>query len=510
MSPMIHIAWTRERLQQLIDERLSGWKIIVVSNREPFIHRHNGNGIECIQPASGMASGLHPILMASGGTWVAHGSGDADREAADEAGRLAVPPDAPAYSLRRVWLSAEQEQGHYYGLSNEGLWPLCHITFTRPVFRPGDWATYREVNERFADAVLDEAGEQPAFVFIQDYHFCLLPRLLRDRSRGNLVIAQFWHIPWPNRETFRAFPWREELLDGLLGNDLLGFHLRYHCQNFMETVNRGLEAKVDRERWEITRGGRKTSVRAFPISIDFIQQEAIARSPITDDQLDRWRKQLPLDGHVIGAGIERLDYTKGIPDRFRALDFFFAEHPEWRGKLVFIQIAVPSRSQLPSYRGIEDEVTSLAGEVNRRWGCDGWQPIILIKKHHGPHEMAALHRLADFFIVNSLHDGMNLVAKEFVASRYDEQGILILSRFTGAQRELGDALDVNPFAIHETAGAIERALAMEPAEKQRRMRRMREQVAYNNIYRWGGKILSRLLQFDLPDHGYDDEITTLD
>ena len=491
--------WSRETLHDLITSKLSGHKFIVVANREPYIHRYVGGDIACIRPASGMATALDPIMVASGGVWVAHGSGDADRAAVDEQDHVRVPPEAPAYTLRRVWLTKEQEDGYYYGLANAGLWPLCHVTFTRPRFHPRHWQAYREVNELFARAVLEEAGESPSLVFIQDYHFGLLPRILKERGGPRLLVAQFWHIPWPNRETFRAFPWKEELLDGMLGNDLLGFHIRYHCQNFLDTVDRGIEAKVDHERFEVTRGGRATAVRPFPISIDFAAHDAQARDLAVEQAMRDWRKQLRLGDEVVGAGIERLDYTKGIPDRLHGLDLFFERHPEWVRKVVFVQVAVPSRSHLPQYRQAEEEVDRLADEINWKWGTDNWKPVVLLKEHHGPTEMMALHRLARFFVVSSLHDGMNLVAKEFVASRFDEQGVLILSQFTGAYRELPEVLGVNPFAVHELADAVHQAVTMPEAEQRRRMRRMREQVEHNNVYRWAGKFLSALLKFDVPE-----------
>jgi trehalose 6-phosphate synthase len=492
--------WSRNDLHELISSKMRDYKFIVVANREPYIHRYAAGEVQCMRPASGMASALDPIMTASGGVWVAHGGGDADRDTVDEFDHVRVPPDAPAYTLRRVWLTKEQEDGFYYGLSNEGLWPLCHVTFTRPTFDPRHWQAYRDVNALFAEAVLREAGDAPSVVFIQDYHFALLPRLLKEAGRPNLVVAQFWHIPWPNRETFRAFPWKDELLDGLLGNDLLGFHIRYHCQNFLDTVDRGLEAMVDHERFEVTRGGRVTTVRPFPISIDFEAHDARAGGAEVAQAAKAWRKRLRLAGDVVvGAGIERLDYTKGIPDRLRALDLFFEREPRWRGKVVFVQVAVPSRSHVPRYREEEDVVDALVDRINWRWGGGAWKPVVLIKEHHEPAEMIALHRLARFFVVSSLHDGMNLVAKEFVASRADEQGVLILSQFTGAYRELPEALCVNPYAVHELADAIRHAVTMPPEEQRRRMLRMREQVAYNNVYRWAGKILAALLKLDLPE-----------
>jgi trehalose-6-phosphate synthase len=493
--------WTSDRLHKLIEQRLKGWKIIIVSNREPFMHRHDASGIECLTTAGELTTALRPILAASGGTWIAHGGGDADWVTSDERGRIAVPPENPIYTLRRIRLSEEQERGYYYGLANEGLWPLCHITFNRPVFRLEDWERYREVNRIFADAVLAEAGDGPAFVFIQDYHFCLLPRMLKDAGMANMVVAQFWHIPWPNRDTFRIFPWGEELLHGLTGNDLLGFHIRYHCQNFLDTADRHIEARVDREDWSVSRGGRETLIRPFPISIDFAGQEALARSTAVERAMEGWRRKLRLENTkvMIGSGIERMDYTKGIPDRLRALECFLSAHPEWHGKMSFVQIAAPSRSHLPAYQEAEREVSALASQLNDRWATPEWQPVHLLEEHHGPVEMAALHRLSRFMVVNPLHDGMNLVAKEYCASRFDNQGVLILSRFTGAHRELRDALSVNPYAAHEIADAMHAALTMTEGESARRMKRMRAVIAENNVFRWAGKILANLLHIELTD-----------
>jgi alpha,alpha-trehalose-phosphate synthase [UDP-forming] len=490
--------WTRDALRDLIRTKMQGVKFIVVANREPFIHRYDGDRIVVQKPASGMATALDPIMDASGGTWIAHGSGDADREVVDGFDRVRVPPDDPTYTLRRVWLTKQEEKGFYYGLANEGLWPLCHITFTPPVFRPSDWETYRAVNRKFADAVLAEAGDGPAFVFIQDYHFCLLPRMLKE-ANANLVVAQFWHIPWPNPEVFRVFPWHEELLHGLLGNDLLGFHVRYHCQNFLDTVDRSLEARVDQERFEITRGGKATTVRPFPISIDSEEHAMHANSPAVDEAVVKWKRRLGTRTELLGVGIERLDYTKGIPQRLAAVDHLLEANPDLRGRFKFVQVAVPSRSQVPAYARLEDEVEDAVAAINHRWKHRGWEPVLFLKEHQGPTDMAALHRLARFCVVSSLHDGMNLVAKEFVASRADEDGVLVLSKFTGAARELPDALLVNPFAPHEIADAMKQASDMPADERAKRMRRMREQVAENNVYRWAGKILSSLLKFDFPE-----------
>lgn len=491
--------WTKEALHELIQTKLRDHQLIVVANREPYIHRYVGKHIECIQPASGMATALDPILRACGGIWVAHGSGDADRQVVDAQDHVNVPPDNPSYTLRRVWLTKEQEDGYYYGLSNEALWPLCHVTFTRPVYRSEDWEVYRQVNEVFAQAVLQEAGNAPTFVFIQDFHFGLLPRMLKA-ANPNLIIAHFWHVPWPNRETFRTFPWKEELLDGLLGNDLLGFHLRYHCQNFLDTVDRTIEAKVDQERSEITCGGKVTVVRPFPVSIDFEQHDAMAKSQKVDSYMDGWRVQLGLQDELVGVGIDRIDYSKGIPDRLRALDRFLDRNPAYRKRLVFVQVGVPSRSHLQQYKQVDVEIDGLIEKINWKWQANSWKPIIYLKQHYDQPELIALHRLANFCIVSSLHDGMNLVAKEYVASRFDEDGVLILSQFTGAARELKDALLVNPYSADEVADAICQALEMPVPERRKRMQKMRQAVADNNIYRWAGKVISALLKFDFPEN----------
>jgi trehalose 6-phosphate synthase len=490
--------WTKEALHDLIETRLRNHQFLLVANREPYQHRHAGGRIECVPPASGMVSALEPIMHACGGVWIAHGSGTADRRTVDAHDHVRVPPADPCYTLRRVWLTKEQEDGYYNGLANEGLWPLCHLVFTRPVFEPKHWPIYRQVNELFARATLEEADSDPAFVFIQDYHFGLLPRMLKENN-SNLIVAQFWHIPWPTPAAFQTFPWKEELLEGLLGNDLLGFQLRYHCQNFLDTVEQNLEAKVDYERFEITRGGKVTVVRPFPISIDFDGHEATAVSEAVDDEMDRWRQQLGLGDGALGIGIDRIDYTKGIPERLRAIDHLLEKHPRHRERFVFVQIGVPSRTHVPQYKHLDDEIDSLVEEINWKWSSDGWRPIVYLKQQHSPVQMMALHRLADFCAVTSLDDGMNLVAKEFVASRGEGDGVLILSRFTGAARELEGALLVNPFDVDEVARAIDEALAMPEDERRKRMQKMRTVVSENNIYRWAGKLLSALLKFEFPE-----------
>jgi trehalose 6-phosphate synthase len=491
--------WTRQALHEFIKNEMANIKFVAVSNRQPYTHARMGGDVVCIQPASGLVTAIDPIMRASGGTWVAHASGSADRETADALGRIAVPPDNPFYTLRRVWVDEKTEEEYYYGLANEGLWPLCHIAFHRPVFRPQDWESYRRANQVFADAVMAEVRAEPAVIFIQDYHLALLPRMLKSRN-PNLLVAQFWHIPWPNRETFRAFPWKEELLEGLLSNDLLGFHLRYHCSNFLDTVERTIEALIDNEQYSVSRGGRKTLVRPFPISIDFESHAAAAASREVELEMARWVADLGGKPEFLGIGIDRIDYTKGILERLSAIDHFLERNSRYHGRFVFLQIGVPSRTAIASYERLNRELIAQVEALNAKWD---WKPVRLRRAHFGQVSMMALHRLGDVCMVTSLHDGMNLVAKEFVSSRFDEDGVLILSRFTGSARELSDALLVNPFSREEIAGAIETALAMPEEERKRRMRRMRATVEHNNVYRWAGKILTALLNVHLPEHEGD-------
>jgi trehalose 6-phosphate synthase len=481
------MAWTRERLEEVARTRLSGVKLVVVANREPFIHVYDGEDIRCTRPASGLTTALDPVMQACSGTWVAHGSGSADRTVADACGRVPVPPEQPTYILRRVWLSREEEQGYYYGFANQALWPLCSIAYTRPRFDARDWEQYRRVNQKFADAVLDEVDDEPAVIFVQDYHFALLPRMLKN-VRPDLVVLHFWHIPWPNREVFRVCPWQEEILDGLLGNDLLSFHIQYHCNNFLETVERALESRVDMERFAVTRGGKTTYVRPQPISIDPDLPAAVAH----DQAKEEWRirKRLGVHDLPLLVGVDRVDYTKGIPERFRAVDRLLTLHPELKRTFCFIQVGAPSRVHIPAYRRLNEELDELVEEINWRHGNHTWRPIVFLNEHHTPEQIYPLYRIAVGCVVSSLHDGMNLVAKEFVAARTDLRGVLILSRFTGAAQELTDALLINPYAVDEFAEALRLALAMPDEEQERRMHHMRQHVLDNNIYRWAGMLLS--------------------
>jgi trehalose 6-phosphate synthase len=482
------IAWTPESLRAILHGELRGEDIIVVSNREPYIHQSRGDHVEVQRPASGLVTALEPIMRACSGTWIAHGNGSADRETVDSYDRIGVPPEKPAYQLRRVWLTPEEETGYYYGFANEGLWPLCHIAHVRPTFRSSDWAQYVAVNKKFADAVVAEAHTPNPIVLVQDYHFALLPRMIREQLPEATIIA-FWHIPWPNPESFAICPWREEIIAGLLGSSILGFHTQFHCNNFVDTVDRFLEARVDRESFTVTLGGKQTAVRRYPISIAWPPDPDMLDKSIGQCRAEvRANNALPA-GHLIGVGIDRLDYTKGIMERFRAVERLLELQPEWIGRFTFIQIGAPTRTGIDEYQHHEVQVRALATRINERFGRGVPPPIILKIEHHEPREVYEYLRAAEFCFVSSLHDGMNLVAKEFVAARDDERGVLILSQFTGAARELPEALIVNPYDADQSAAALHLALTMPAAEQRDRMRLMRGLVSEFNVYRWAGRML---------------------
>ena len=485
--------WTPERLRFHVQSKLQESPLFVVSNREPCMHVRQGKSVEAIVPAGGLIAALEPVMRACDGTWIAHGAGDADREVVDEHDRLRVPPDDPHYTLRRVWLSKEEEEGYYFGFANEGLWPLCHIAHTRPTFRATDWEQYRAVNRKFGEAVLKEMeGTQHPTVLIQDYHFTLLPRLVKE-ARPDARVAIFWHIPWPNPQVFGICPWQRELVDGLLGADLVGFHIQAHCNHFLETVDQALECRIEWDRYAVNRRGHFTLVRPFPASVDQVESLPEMGSQASP-YLDRAAlfKELGVEAVFLGVGVDRVDYTKGIPERFRGVERFLEKYPGYQGQFTFVEIGAPSRTHIKRYHDLLAEVESEAERINWRFQAGRWKPIVFLKRHHTHREIERYFRAADLCMVTSLHDGMNLVAKEFVASRHDGQGALILSRFTGACRELRDALIVNPYDTEQLAEAIRVALEMDPEEKKARMERMRKIVKDRNVYRWAANLIAEL------------------
>ena len=502
--------WTAERLAVQVRARLAGSPLFVVSNREPYAHVRSGKLANVVVPPSGLVTALEPVLNACDGTWIAHGSGDADRETVDAHDRLRVPPDDPRYTLRRVWLSKEEEAGYYYGFANEGLWPLCHIAHTRPIFRAEDWQHYSEVNQKFTQAVLQEIeGTPKPVILVQDYHFALLPRLIKE-SRPDARVAIFWHIPWPNPEGFGICPWQRQLVDGLLGADLIGFHIQSHCNNFLETVDRVVESRIDWEHLSVHRQEHRTTVRPFPISVDLTDDEPASEPNHAMEYLEGavLMRNFGVETTFVGIGVDRLDYTKGILERFLAVERFLEQNPSYQGKFTFVQIGAPSRTHIKRYHDLVNEVEAESERINWRFQSGNWQPIVFLKRQHSHEEIIPYYRIANLCLVTSLHDGMNLVAKEFVASRNDERGVLILSQFTGAARELRDALLVNPYDIDQMAQAIRVALEMEPEEKELRMQRMRRVIKEHNIYWWAANLITELCEVRLDESETGQDLRT--
>jgi len=482
--------WDPERLRSLLRTQLRGDQLIVVSNREPYIHEKGPNGIVVKRPASGLVTAVEPVMRACSGTWIAHGSGSADAEVVDAQDRVSVPPDSREYVLRRIWMTPEEEQGYYYGFANEGMWPLCHVAHVRPVFRESDWEAYRAINQRFADAVVAEAKGEDPVVLVQDYHFALLPAMIRAKL-PRATILTFWHIPWPNPESFGICPWRREILQGMLGSTILGFHTRFHCKNFMETVDRFLEARIEQEHSTISFHDDETLVESYPISIAWPSDAEAHSWPSTETCRSQVFARLGLAPDTcLAVGVDRFDYTKGILERLHAVERLLEKYPEWIGRFVFVQVAAPTRTSLDEYRTFQERIHRVTDRINERYGKPGYQPVHLLAQHHEHEAVNELFRAANMCVVTSLHDGMNLVCKEFVAARDDEQGVLILSRFAGAAREMPEALIVNPYHVEETADALHRAAIMPAPEQRERMASLRMTVREYNVFRWAGRMLA--------------------
>ncbi|MGE3623554.1 MAG: trehalose-6-phosphate synthase, partial [Bdellovibrionales bacterium] len=481
--------WSAAALHDFVKNNLPSEQLIAVSYRQPYAHHHTPDGVTWSMPASGLVTALEPIMKACRGTWFAVASGDADKDVVDRDGAILVPPDQPAYKLKRLWLSETEENGFYAGLANEGLWPLCNIAYVKPHFRAADWAAYEEVNRRFAAAIVKEAKSDAPIVFVQDYHFGLLPKLIRERL-PNAVIVYFWHIPWPNSELFGIMPWHKEFLEGMLAADIVGFHTQYHCNNFIDCVDTYVEALIDREHNTVRRGEDLCMIRPYPISIAWPDMKAENVPSIPECRhLLHGLVGIPDDEKII-LGVERLDYIKGIPERLHAFSLFLERNPSMIGKVCFVQIASPSRSIIPAYANLHQEVEDMATSVNAKYKTERWRPIHLLSRNFGQQDVYRFYRGADVCVVSSLHDGMNLVAKEFVASRDDDRGVLILSQFAGSSRELVDALIVNPYNEEELANNLQRGLTMSAEEQAMRMKSMRDHVRSHNVYAWAAEILS--------------------
>jgi trehalose 6-phosphate synthase len=470
----------------------AGSGLVVVSNREPWVHEYAPDGSIQVRPTPGGVSvALDALMRERGGVWIAHGAGSADRAVVDDRNSIEVPPDAPAYRLRRLWLSHEEEEGYYAGYANSALWPLCHQAHVRPVFKAEDWDAYQAVNRRFAEVAALEAPTESS-VFLNDYHLALVAKYLRER-RTLLRVALFWHIPWPDPDRLRICPQRKEILEGLLSNDLLAFQLPRDQRNFLLAVGDEIGASVSGD--VVYFGDRPVRVLSIPIGADFDRIQEILGGEQLVDRMQGLVSELALVGedHIIGVGVDRLDYTKGIPERIGAIDRLLEDRPDLRGRFTFVQIGVPSRTDVPAYADIGAEIDDQVARVNARHGRgpdDG--PIRYLKQTFELPDLVALYRLARFCIVSSLHDGMNLVAKEFVAARDDLDGVLILSELAGASQELAEALIINPYDERGFTAAIERAIEMPVWERRRRMQALRRRVAGRDVLAWASDILAQL------------------
>ncbi|MDE1900043.1 MAG: trehalose-6-phosphate synthase [Alphaproteobacteria bacterium] len=480
--------WSASTLFQFVKEHMASEQLITVSYRQPYVHNKTDKGVEWTMPASGLVTAIEPIMKACSGTWIAAASSDADRLVTDADGALMVPPDNPSYRLKRLWLDDAETAGFYAGFANEGVWPLCNMAYVKPRFRASDWEAYQAVNRKFADAVLAEAKSDAPIIFIQDYHFALLPKMIREKL-PNAIIICFWHIPWPNSEIFGILPWRSEFLDGMIAADIIGFHTQFLCNNFIDCVDTYVEALIDREHDTIRRGGEFCMVRPYPISIAWPDFAGLA-VPDIDECRREFTKRFHLDPALkLIVGVERLDYIKGIPERLRAFGIFLDKNPEWRGKVALVQIASPSRTIIPAYAGIDAEIETIGKEINDKFSTRSWKPVHILKQNFNQADVYKFYRASDVCIVSSLHDGMNLVAKEFIAAREDERGVLVLSQFAGSSRELIDALIVNPYDEEGMAHSLSRALTMGDEEQAARMKSMRERVRVHNVFAWAADIL---------------------
>jgi trehalose 6-phosphate synthase len=479
--------WTADHLRSLLRTQLRGEQVIVLSNREPWVHEWENGSITTYQPASGLVTALEPVVAACAGTWIAHGCGSADREVTDAEDSIALPPQAPSYRLRRIWLSDEEVDAYYDKMSNQGLWPLSHLAHVQPEFDEKSWQTYVTVNQKFADAALAEARIPDPVILVQDYHLALVPQMIRAKLPAATIIS-FWHIPWPNPESFLICPWRHEILRGLLGSSILGFQTSHYRRNFIDSVDRLLETRIDHEHSKILFNGNETLIESYPASIAWPSEETSASERNAEILRLRASYGLAEECRII-VGVDRFDYTKGIPERLCAFEHLLEQSPDWIGKLVFLQVAAPSREHIQDYQSLRQRVGQQVAAINKRFGQEGRPAIILLDRFHSHAEINSLYRAADICIVSSLHDGMNLVCKEFIAARDDEQGVLLLSQFTGAARELPEALGINPYHIEGMVSALRQALNMPKSEQKERMASMRNTIREANVFRWAGRML---------------------
>jgi trehalose-6-phosphate synthase len=485
------MAWKKQTIEKLTSERMRDHQLIIVSSAEPYTHAYHKDKITVTRGSGGIITAMEPIIKANGGLWIAYGRGPADKEMVNEEDKLKLPPGRNQYTLKRLWISKKNLVGWYYGLCNEALWPLCHSVFERPTFRQTDWDMYVAVNQQYADAVLKEVnGKLKAVVWIHDYHLSLVPQMLKAK-RPDLIVGYFWHIPWPVADIFRIFPWDKQMLEGMLSSNLIGFNRHSYCRNFLTSVSKTLEAKVDFDNLTVTYNNHVTYVRHYPISLDYLSISGASKKTKKYGK-SHIKKIVTGRYEYLSLGVERLDYTKGIIEHLKAIDRFLERYPEYIEKFVHINILEPSRTLLQRYELLGREVETLVENINFKYATANWQPIHIIKETQTPNELYSLYKSANLMQVTSLADSMNLVAKEYIAAGPDD-GVLILSEQTGSADELTDAIIVNPYDIERLADAIKLALEMPKEERKQRMKRMRGLLEENNVYLWAGKFLTDIL-----------------
>lgn len=484
--------WTKESLKKIVRGNFKGYEFILVSNREPFLHSYDKKGkIICERSIGGVSISFDSIMKATHGTWVAYGGSQADKKSVDKKNHIQVPPGNHKYTLRRIWMTDEERRGYYEGFSNETLWPLCHMVFTKPNFRESDWFAYKEINKRFAYAVLEEIKGKKALVWIQDYQLALVAKYIKEK-RPDVLIGQFWHIPWPANEIFRICPWKKEILIGLLSNDLLGFHRLYHVDNFLKNVALELEANINYEDSIVNLKKYKTKVGFFPISVDY--EDISERLKRKDGFKEAIKKYIPFGFKYLALGVDRVDYTKGIPNRLLAIEYFLDKNPKYIKKFVYFGVGAPSRSGIKAYRELNKYILKTVDRINKKFGKDKWQPIIYYNNVIKRQEILQIAKNADLCLITPLDDGMNLVAKEYVVANKGD-GALVLSEFAGASKELSESFLVNPYNIRETGKAIKVALEMTAKERITRMKKMKENIKERNLFRWAGKFLLEIAKY---------------
>jgi alpha,alpha-trehalose-phosphate synthase [UDP-forming] len=470
----------------LVDQRLLPERFLIVSNRLPYGLEVDGDRVDFKQGVGGLVTALDPILRHTGGLWIGWGG---THEPLPEKVEVHSGGTRGPYSLKPLSLTRDEVERYYLGYSNKALWPLFHYFQEFCEFDTGHWATYEAINRRFADAIVEDYRNGD-LIWIHDYHLMLVPGMIRRRI-PQAKIAFFLHIPFPSNEIFVVEPRAEELLNGLLGADLIGFHIDTYLYNFMDCVSKLSDHRYSRSEMRVIVDGRSVRLGSFPISIDFEHFVQMASREEIDRQISEVRNAYRAD--FIALGVDRLDYSKGIPERLRAIELMLDRHEDIQGKFTFVQLSAPSRTKVEAYRKMREETERMVGHVNGRFGGKGCIPIDYRYQSYSQPDLVTYYRASDLALITPLRDGMNLVAKEYVAAQVANEGMLVLSRFAGAYQELKDAVIVNPYDPETMAEQIYRAIQMGPAEREMRMRRLREVVRRNDIYWWLERCLRAML-----------------